>query len=118
MDEFMWQGEPMRGLCGHCQVDVDSFDPNHRVTSIVRGGRGVECVLRGDITPDEGGPLRSMMKQLQPGVYDDGAGGLHLFVPELLEASGVADTTENRAAITAAARDLFSDTGIELDVRP
>lgn len=56
-DDFLWNGEPMRGLCGHCQVRVDSFDANHRVTSIVRGGRGVECVLRGDIAPALGGPL-------------------------------------------------------------
>lgn len=57
-DDFMWNGTPLRGLCGHCQIQVDSTDPNHRVTSIVRGGRGVECVLRGDIRPIEGGPLR------------------------------------------------------------
>lgn len=57
IQQFMWQGVPMRGLCGHCGVQVDSTDPNHRVTSIVRGGRGVECVLRGDIPPEDGGPL-------------------------------------------------------------
>jgi hypothetical protein len=57
-DYRMWNGEPLRGRCGHCQIHVDSTDPNHRVTSIVRGGRGVECVLRGDISAAEGGPLR------------------------------------------------------------
>ena len=55
--EFFWNGEPLRGLCGHCGVEVDSTDPNHRVTSIVRGGRGVECVLRADIHASQGGPL-------------------------------------------------------------
>lgn len=57
-DEYHWNGALLRGLCGHCQIHVDSTDPNHRVTSIVRGGRGVECVLRGDIDPSEGGPAR------------------------------------------------------------
>lgn len=61
--QFVWTApgttvpEPLRGLCGYCGVSVDSRDPNHRVTSIVRGGRGVECVLRGDISADQGGPL-------------------------------------------------------------
>jgi hypothetical protein len=57
-DDYRWNGELQRGLCGHCQVMVDSADPNHRVTSIVDGGRGVECVVRGDISSAEGGPAR------------------------------------------------------------
>jgi hypothetical protein len=57
-DYRQWNGELLRGRCGHCQIHVDSTDPNHRVTSIVHGGRGVECVLRGDIDPSEGGPAR------------------------------------------------------------
>lgn len=57
-DQYLWNGEPLSGLCGHCGIHVDSTDPNHRVTSIVRGGRGVECVLRGDIHPRHAGPLR------------------------------------------------------------
>ncbi|MFP5327754.1 MAG: hypothetical protein ACLGHT_09770 [Acidimicrobiia bacterium] len=57
-DEMLWNGEPLRGLCGHCGIHVDSTDPNHKVTSVVAGGRGVECVLRGDIHPSEGGLLR------------------------------------------------------------
>lgn len=56
--EFMAYGETLYGLCGHCLRVVDNYDRDHRVTSIVRGGRGVECVLRGDITRAEGGPLR------------------------------------------------------------
>lgn len=36
------------GTCGRCQRVVDNRDPQHRVTSIVEGGRGVECELRGD----------------------------------------------------------------------
>lgn len=50
-------GDTLAGLCGHCGITVDSTDPNHRVSSIVRGGRGVECVLRGDIAPWQGGLL-------------------------------------------------------------
>lgn len=51
-------GESFYGRCGHCRLRVDNFDANHRVTSIMRGGRGVDCVLRGDIEPWEAGPLR------------------------------------------------------------
>lgn len=51
-------GQSLYGLCGHCQVRVDNYDPNHRVTPILQGGRGVECVLRGDIPARQGGPLR------------------------------------------------------------
>lgn len=36
------------GMCGHCHRRVDNADPEHRVTPIVEGGRGVECKLRGD----------------------------------------------------------------------
>ncbi len=50
--------EDMRGKCGHCGVHVDNYDANHLVTPILRGGRGVECVLRGDIPPAKAGPLR------------------------------------------------------------
>jgi hypothetical protein len=60
-EDYLWNGLPLRGLCGLCGlcgVHVGSTDPNHRVTSIVRGGRGVECVLRGDIHPTDAGPLR------------------------------------------------------------
>lgn len=56
-DDFLWNGAPLKGRCGHCNRSVDSTDPNHRVTSIVVGGRGVECVLAGEIPPEEGGRL-------------------------------------------------------------
>ncbi|MEX2439710.1 MAG: hypothetical protein WD739_07495 [Actinomycetota bacterium] len=36
------------GVCGQCQRTVDNTDPNHRVTPILEGGRGVECKFRGD----------------------------------------------------------------------
>lgn len=51
-------GVSLYGRCGHCKRVVDNLDENHRVTAIVRGGRGVECVLRGDIEAVQAGPLR------------------------------------------------------------
>jgi hypothetical protein len=51
------EGASLAGSCSHCQRRVDNHDEHHRVTSIVRGGRGVECVLRGDIRPGEAMPL-------------------------------------------------------------
>jgi len=42
-------------------------------------------------------------RYLGPGVYEDGAGGLHLDVAELLLANGYPDTPANRAMITEAA---------------
>jgi hypothetical protein len=50
----------MRWLCGFCQCQVDNRDPGHLVTPILQGGRGVECVLRGDLDWAEAGPLRSI----------------------------------------------------------
>lgn len=50
-------GRSMHGSCPHCNRMVDNHDELHRVSSVVRGGRGVECVLRGDITPGEAQPL-------------------------------------------------------------
>ena len=37
-----------------------------------------------------------MMRQLEPGLYEDGEGGLHLDVAELFRANGVEDTWANR----------------------
>jgi hypothetical protein len=41
---------------------------------------------------------------LTPGTYDDGRGGLHLVLDEMLAAHGYADTPENRQALIDAAR--------------
>jgi hypothetical protein len=49
-------------------------------------------------------------RRLAPGVYDDGAGGLHIDVPELLAANGWPDTAENRDQVEAAARKMFGPT--------
>lgn len=50
-------GLSLYGSCSHCQRRVDNHDELHRVTSIIRGGYGVECVLRGDIRHSEAMPL-------------------------------------------------------------
>ena len=42
------------------------------------------------------------MKRLAPGVYDDGHGGLHLDLTELLAAHGFPDTPANREALIKA----------------
>jgi hypothetical protein len=62
-DEPMYLGQPAKhmddlaaawpdlgGVCGHCQRQVNNADHDgiHRVTPILKGGRGVECKLRGD----------------------------------------------------------------------
>ena len=44
-------------------------------------------------------PIDPRWTRLDPGVYDDGAGGLHLDVAELLAAHGYADTPQNRRTL-------------------
>ncbi|MES1975843.1 MAG: hypothetical protein V4472_25575 [Pseudomonadota bacterium] len=56
-EQFLWLGVSLDGFCSHCRRNVDNYDDLHRVTSIVRGGRGVECCLRGDIVPQQAAPL-------------------------------------------------------------
>ena len=57
-------GRSLYGVCSYCQRNVDNYDPLHRVTRILRGGRGVECVQRGDIEPHEAQPLGWRMGRL------------------------------------------------------
>lgn len=45
---------------------------------------------------------------IMPGVYDDGEGGMHIDVAELLAAHGYPNTRTNRAMIAEAARDLIA----------
>jgi len=54
------------------------------------------------------------MRQLQPGVYDDDQGGLHVDLGELLRASGYADTPANRAELTRQFRAYCQDHGLPL----
>ena len=51
------EGNSLSGSCSHCCRVVDNYDDNHRVSAIMMGGRGVECVLRGDIQPLQARPL-------------------------------------------------------------
>ena len=48
IDEMAKNDPDLDGFCGKCQRTVDNHDPDHRVTAIVEGGRGVECKVRGD----------------------------------------------------------------------
>lgn len=50
-------GHTLYGWCSHCQRAVDNHDELHRVTAILRGGKGVECVLRGDIRHPDAMPM-------------------------------------------------------------
>lgn len=43
--------------------------------------------------------IDSRWSRIAPGVYDDGQGGMHLDVTELLEANGFEDTPENRRTL-------------------
>jgi hypothetical protein len=45
--------------------------------------------------------------RLTPGTYDDGQGGLHIVVSELLAGQGYADTPDNRATLIAGIREAF-----------
>lgn len=54
------------GRCGYCNRMVDNYDDLHLVTSILDGGRGVECVLRGDIEPKDAGPFRRALHRIAP----------------------------------------------------
>lgn len=53
------------GSCSHCHRRVDNYDEMHRVSAILRGGKGVECVLRGDIAASQGAPLLTALPQEQ-----------------------------------------------------
>jgi hypothetical protein len=50
-------GKSLSGSCSHCRRLVDNHDENHRVSAIMLGGRGVECVVRCDIHPSKAMPL-------------------------------------------------------------
>ena len=52
---------------------------------------------------------KNAMTKLAPGIYDDGRGGIHIAMAELLDAHGYADTPLNREAVIAGARDALSE---------
>jgi hypothetical protein len=49
------------------------------------------------------------MKRIAPGLYDDGEGGLHLAIDELLRAHGYADTPANVERLTAIAQQAIEE---------
>lgn len=50
------------GICSQCQREVLVGDPEHRITPILEGGRGVECALRGDYVPAGRRPVPTVEK--------------------------------------------------------
>lgn len=54
--------------------------------------------------------------RIAPGVYDDGEGGMHLDLGELLTAHGYQDTPANRDLMTTVATTLLRRDGIPVTV--
>jgi hypothetical protein len=57
-------------------------------------------------------------RRLAPGVYDDGHGGMHLDVRELLEANGYEATQANIDRLSAAAEAIAREEGLEIVEEP
>ena len=62
-----------------------------------------------------GRPDLERMTRIAPGVYDDGAGGMHLDVDELLEANGYEPTDENRKRLAVELDAIAASYGIPVD---
>jgi hypothetical protein len=71
-----------------------------------------QAVLRA--TALTSGAPKQRLTRIAPGVYDDGKGGMHLVLPELLVAHGYADTPENRALLERTMRKMLPDTPVEV----
>jgi hypothetical protein len=50
-----------------------------------------------------------MRRELQPGAWDDGHGGLHIDIDEMLTANGYANSPENRAMMLRAIQRKYGD---------
>lgn len=59
-------------------------------------------------------PLPPTWTAIEPGVYDDHAGGVHIVVPELLVSLGFRDTLRNRVHVLAIVRQVFGRAGVPL----
>ena len=57
---------------------------------------------------------RATWHRLGSGVYDDGAGGVHLVLSEMLEGNGWPDTPAIRAALERAAREVFGADAVRI----
>jgi hypothetical protein len=56
--------------------------------------------------------------RIAPGVYDDGDGGMHVDLPELLAAHGIEDTPENRRHYEAEIHATIGAYGIPIEDVP
>ena len=55
-------------------------------------------------------------KRIAPGIWEDGAGHLHISVPELLELFDVADTPANREQCVQTVMDVITRAWPETDI--
>ena len=55
------------------------------------------------------------MREVSPGAYADGKGGLHFSIEELCEAAGVPPTKRNADALVDAARRIAARDGMRLN---
>jgi hypothetical protein len=62
------------------------------------------------------GDLYPGWTRIAPGAYDDGAGGLHIDLDEMLEAAGYDATPENVAVLVEGARDIARAGGMAFEV--
>lgn len=51
---------------------------------------------------------------ITPGTYDDGRGGLHLVLEEMLAAHGYQDTPENRQTMIEVAREMMGGAAVDV----
>lgn len=56
--------------------------------------------------------------QIQPGVYDDNRGGLHIVMSEFFAGHGYRDSSENRATLLAVIRQMFPGSTVEHEEEP
>lgn len=69
-----------------------------------------------DIRHSYCGACHEWWDRLQPGVYANDRGEMHLHVPEMLEANGYADTPENRDMLTRVATAMCERLGMAMFV--
>lgn len=55
------------------------------------------------------------MRSLGPGIYDDGRGGMHVDLDEIVESTGREPTPENKRAVARAIREIYNGPIIEME---
>jgi hypothetical protein len=53
--------------------------------------------------------MKTQMKHIAPGVYEDAAGAVHFSVPELMEHLHIEDTAENREQLSREMEDFLRE---------